>query len=601
MLLSSFPAIAAQDSTPTTTERSLTDTIIQQRSNATPQGESASVGDLVFTIDGFDDDAADALNPAYLIGIPNNQRVVNIAVTVTNDGAEDYVIATEHHMLIAGNRGFYRWLTPSECAVDANIRDPETTVVEPGEEGTFNACGIASIQDLDSLQLWVSAPLSDTAATDVLFTGTWFDLGGSEGFEPEVTANQAQQAASLDSVTAELDDPTNPTDPVRAGELVLELTSFSSDATDDLSEDDLADASIGDDQVPALATFRITNTGDRMLVADILLFDSTGISADLRIPPASFDDERGGVMPGGTMERTIMWVVDESAQSSLVFRLSSSGGPETSWMLTEEDSDFAWSPIDVGLADPASTDEQAPVAHGETASVLDYNVTMTAASEGDAQELTLVNASSDPNGAPINAELWSGSEFCYLVLENRPYSTFSKFTLPGTEMPFGLVCSEDAGGVVEVRLTDTDSTVHVGYFSLLAGDIATPVAVATPAIPFATPEAATPASLSTPSESIPLSAPQESTPVASPVASPVTSPSTPEDAATPSPDDTAVVRLSANVRSEPSISGAVVTVAAEGEEVRIAGEEVEADGYVWVPIVTSNGTMGWIAQDFLER
>lgn len=54
-----------------------------------------------------------------------------------------------------------------------------------------------------------------------------------------------------------------------------------------------------------------------------------------------------------------------------------------------------------------------------------------------------------------------------------------------------------------------------------------------------------------------------------------------------------------NVRSEASTSGDIVTTLAAGDTVTITGDSQEADGYVWWPVQTSDGSTGWVVQDFL--
>lgn len=55
-----------------------------------------------------------------------------------------------------------------------------------------------------------------------------------------------------------------------------------------------------------------------------------------------------------------------------------------------------------------------------------------------------------------------------------------------------------------------------------------------------------------------------------------------------------------NLRSEPSIDGDVITTLAPDDELTITGESVEAGGIVWWPVETSDGTAGWVSQDYIE-
>jgi sortase (surface protein transpeptidase) len=55
-----------------------------------------------------------------------------------------------------------------------------------------------------------------------------------------------------------------------------------------------------------------------------------------------------------------------------------------------------------------------------------------------------------------------------------------------------------------------------------------------------------------------------------------------------------------NLRSEASIDGEVVTTLGPSDELTITGEPVEAGGIVWWPVETSDGTTGWVSQDYIE-
>ena len=55
-----------------------------------------------------------------------------------------------------------------------------------------------------------------------------------------------------------------------------------------------------------------------------------------------------------------------------------------------------------------------------------------------------------------------------------------------------------------------------------------------------------------------------------------------------------------NLRSEPSIDGDVITTLAPDDALTITGESVEAGGIVWWPVETSDGTAGWVSQDYIE-
>ncbi len=64
---------------------------------------------------------------------------------------------------------------------------------------------------------------------------------------------------------------------------------------------------------------------------------------------------------------------------------------------------------------------------------------------------------------------------------------------------------------------------------------------------------------------------------------------------------TAIVAVNrANVRSEPSGSASVVVVVPLGEELAVTGDPVEADGFSWLPVTTSEGLTGWIASQLVE-
>jgi quercetin dioxygenase-like cupin family protein len=111
----------------------------------------------------------------------------------------------------------------------------------------------------------------------------------------------------------------------------------------------------------------------------------------------------------------------------------------------------------------------------------------------------------------------------------------------------------------------------------------------------------------------------EPTPTAAAEATPVveTTP-IPEDDETPTPEPTAtpteaptqiqtgatvvVTEDGVNVRSEPTINGAVIAVALLDQQLVITGESVEADDFIWWPVqfVDDPGLTGYIVEDFIE-
>ncbi len=55
-----------------------------------------------------------------------------------------------------------------------------------------------------------------------------------------------------------------------------------------------------------------------------------------------------------------------------------------------------------------------------------------------------------------------------------------------------------------------------------------------------------------------------------------------------------------NMRDAPTTGGNVVTTLSDGTAVTITGNSVDADGYTWWPVKTSDGTAGYIVADFLQ-
>ena len=55
-----------------------------------------------------------------------------------------------------------------------------------------------------------------------------------------------------------------------------------------------------------------------------------------------------------------------------------------------------------------------------------------------------------------------------------------------------------------------------------------------------------------------------------------------------------------NLRPDPSTTGEPVTQLAAGEQLTVIGGPQEGENYVWWEVVTSDGTSGWVAQDFIE-
>lgn len=61
-----------------------------------------------------------------------------------------------------------------------------------------------------------------------------------------------------------------------------------------------------------------------------------------------------------------------------------------------------------------------------------------------------------------------------------------------------------------------------------------------------------------------------------------------------------VTTSSGNVRSEPTTNGDIVDKVGSGDVVTITGDTVEADGYTWLPILTTGGVTGWIAAQLTD-
>lgn len=61
-----------------------------------------------------------------------------------------------------------------------------------------------------------------------------------------------------------------------------------------------------------------------------------------------------------------------------------------------------------------------------------------------------------------------------------------------------------------------------------------------------------------------------------------------------------VTESSVNLRSEPTTSGDIVGTLSPDSTVTITGASQEADGYVWWPVSTDDGTEGWTVEDYLE-
>jgi sortase (surface protein transpeptidase) len=73
-----------------------------------------------------------------------------------------------------------------------------------------------------------------------------------------------------------------------------------------------------------------------------------------------------------------------------------------------------------------------------------------------------------------------------------------------------------------------------------------------------------------------------------------------EDAGAIASGASVTVRSGVNLRPEASTSGDPVRVLAAGDTLTITGDQVEAEGYIWWPVTTEDGTEGWVVEDFLE-
>lgn len=128
---------------------------------------------------------------------------------------------------------------------------------------------------------------------------------------------------------------------------------------------------------------------------------------------------------------------------------------------------------------------------------------------------------------------------------------------------------------------------------------AAPVAPAAPAAPV------TP--VSPPWNPTPETVAPAPTPVAAPVAAPPTpapvAPATPDTGSTinnggGSPRVTGTGGRGARLRSQPSLTGAILLVIPEGAEVELVGAARTAEGYEWLP-VRYTGVTGWVASSLL--
>lgn len=66
------------------------------------------------------------------------------------------------------------------------------------------------------------------------------------------------------------------------------------------------------------------------------------------------------------------------------------------------------------------------------------------------------------------------------------------------------------------------------------------------------------------------------------------------------PGASVVVAAPVNLRPDASTSGEPITVLQAGDALTITGDKVDAEGYVWWPVTTADGTSGWVVQDYLE-
>lgn len=66
------------------------------------------------------------------------------------------------------------------------------------------------------------------------------------------------------------------------------------------------------------------------------------------------------------------------------------------------------------------------------------------------------------------------------------------------------------------------------------------------------------------------------------------------------PGDWAQTRVRVNLRNGPGTTASVVVVLAAGTQLQVTGYGQSATGYFWVPVRTSGGTNGWIADEFIS-
>jgi sortase (surface protein transpeptidase) len=73
-----------------------------------------------------------------------------------------------------------------------------------------------------------------------------------------------------------------------------------------------------------------------------------------------------------------------------------------------------------------------------------------------------------------------------------------------------------------------------------------------------------------------------------------------DDAAILEAGASATVSANVNLRPDASTSGDPIQVLEAEEPLTITGDKVEAEGYVWWPVTTADGTAGWVVEDYLE-
>ena len=448
------------------------------RSNPTPFGHAGNMFGLVLVINDFDPAPSELVDPSSSLPPQPHEQAVRIDFTVTNETGAELDVETMLTIGLTGNRGSLVDITEGAWVEGNNLFTGDTLLAD-GDSSRLNILTAVDRRDVSSLQLLAIAHSTEyffEITDEMAGYGIWFDLGADEPFDPKAGLDQVEDAL-VDAAPgpAGYGNPTVPPVKGNSGDLVFELLDYHPNATDELAASGW-DESMADGYAPAMATFRITNTGNRINAPSASLIDSSGFGVEPYTAPSSMESDPGVLMPGGSLVRTFIWSVVADQPDTRVLRLMSDPGDDgaVSWMLPDaQNTTFQADSLPV-LADPISESEN-PVSYGSTASFGNLNVTISGSGvEHGVQRYvtTLAYAGESPDGSRLVVSVhYPGLQICESAQATNSSIGMAVFAMPGASMDVSWICEGSEDVPLQIVVVDNElGSFDIGFFARHAPD-----------------------------------------------------------------------------------------------------------------------------------